>query len=371
MLATAQELVYNLKDLMPTHYQKDNLEVMLGLFLEAQGHPLPEYSKTKSASALSRFLNINHWSTRGMISIIRNQILEIVLRTLFESARGRRPFLQVIVDLTTLEKCGKFKKFEDLISVYNGKRGLHIVVLYLVVGKWRIPWSFRVWRGKGTPSPAQLGLKLIKRLPKLLTKHFKVMILADTGFGSAEFIHGIRKLKYHGIIGAAISRTLVDGRSLRHLHKQGQQVRLVGLDFPVTVSWYYLKRDNGRLEKRIVISTRPLKASTIKWWGKRRWQIEGWFKTAKHRFGLHRFGQGTLLGMYRWLILSFTAYFIAHWTYLSTQSSLPPDWGEAAQTALESIFPKIVVSLLLLDIERLIHLTRSCGFDIYISRCKI
>ena len=267
MLATAQELVYNLKNLMPTKYQKDNLEAMLGLFLEAQGHPLPEHSKTKSASALSRFLNINHWSTRRVIRTIRNQVLEVVLRTLYESGIGRRPFLQVIVDLTTLvraalslakEKCGKFKKFEDLISVYNGKRGLHIVVLYLVVGRWRIPWSFRVWRGKGTPSPAQLGLKLIKHLPKLLTKHFKVVILADTGFGSAEFIHGIRKLKYHAIIGVAISRTLVDGRSLRHLHKQGQQVRLVGLDFPVTVSWYYLKRDNGRLEKRIVISTRPL-----------------------------------------------------------------------------------------------------------------
>jgi hypothetical protein len=39
--------------------------------------------------------------------------------------------------------------------------------------------------------------------------------------------------------------------------------------------------------------------------------LEGWFKTAKHRFGLHRFGQGTLLGMYRWLILSLTAYLIA------------------------------------------------------------
>lgn len=59
MLAQGQELVYNLKDLMPTHYQKENLEAMLGLFLEAQGHPLPEHSKTKSASALSRFLNIN------------------------------------------------------------------------------------------------------------------------------------------------------------------------------------------------------------------------------------------------------------------------------------------------------------------------
>ena len=54
--------------------------------------------------------------------------------------------------------------------------------------------------------------------------------------------------------------------------KLGQQVRLVALKFPVTVSWYYLKRDNGKLEKRFVLSTRPIKASTLKWWGKRRWQ---------------------------------------------------------------------------------------------------
>lgn len=51
--------VYTLQELMPTKYQKENLEAMLGLFLQAQGHPLPEHSKTKSASALSRFLNIN------------------------------------------------------------------------------------------------------------------------------------------------------------------------------------------------------------------------------------------------------------------------------------------------------------------------
>jgi hypothetical protein len=67
--------------------------------IEAQGHPLPEHSKTKSASALSRFLNINPW-----------------------------------------------------------------------------------------PSPAQLGLKLVKNLPKALTYYFQVMILADTAFGSVEFL---------------------------------------------------------------------------------------------------------------------------------------------------------------------------------------
>ena len=368
MLTHAQELVYNLSELMSSSYQKENLEAMLGLFLEAQGHPLPEYCQTKSPSALSRFLNINPWSTRDMIRTVRNHVLQQVLS---ECTKGRRPFLQVIIDLTTLEKCGKFKKFEDLISVYNGKRGLHLVVLYLVVGRWRIPWNFRVWRGKGTDSPAQLGLKLVKGLPQSLAKHFQVMILADTAFASVEFLHGIRQLKFHAVTGIPINRKLIDGRVLRHLHKQGQQVRLVGLKFPVTVSWYYLKRDNGKFEKRFVLSTRPLKASTLKSWGKRRWQIEGWFKTAKHRFGLHRFGQGTLLGMYRWLILSLTAYLITHWTCLLTQSYPLPDWGEAAQTALESIFPQMVVSLLLLEIERLVPLARSCGFDIQISRCKM
>ena len=68
-------------------------------------------------------------------------------------------------------------------------------------------------------------------------------------------------------------------------------------------------------------------------------QIEGWFKTAKHRFGLHRFGQGTLQGMYRWLILSLTAYLIAHWTYLLTQFPNLPDWGEAARTDKRIFFP--------------------------------
>ncbi len=56
ILAHAQQLVYTLFSLMPSQYQQDNLQAMLGLFLEAQGHPLPQHSKTKSASALFLFL---------------------------------------------------------------------------------------------------------------------------------------------------------------------------------------------------------------------------------------------------------------------------------------------------------------------------
>lgn len=67
ILAYAQQLVYILLSLMPSQYQKDNLQTMLGLFLEVQGHPLPQHSRAKSASTLSRFLNINTWSTRKLI----------------------------------------------------------------------------------------------------------------------------------------------------------------------------------------------------------------------------------------------------------------------------------------------------------------
>ena len=109
-----------------------------------------------------------------------------------------------------------------------------MVVVYLVVGRWRIPWNFRVVRLKGATSPAKLGLKMVKSLPKKLTKHFKeVMVLVDTGFGTVEFIHSVRETKYHIIAGIACTRKLVDGRSVAQLHKRGQQLYLQGLKFPV------------------------------------------------------------------------------------------------------------------------------------------
>ena len=157
------------------------------------------------------------------------------------------------------------------------------------------------------------------------------------------------------------------------LHKRGQQFRLRGLKFPVSVSWYYFKRDDGKYEKRFVVSTKALKASTISWWGKRRWQIEGWFKTYIHRFGLHRFGQGTRVDVYRWLVLSLVSYVLAHWAQLHTAiaSTNLPDWGQAAEIAFQTIFPHLVVLFLLQDIERLRNLALSQGIDIQMNRCKI
>lgn len=160
---------------------------------------------------MSRFLNQYQWSTRKVIKAVRSAALQ---RILSQPTRGRRSTLQVIIDLTTLEKRGKFKAFDKGIRVYHNKRGLHLVVMYLVVGQWRIPWNFRVYRGKDTLSPAHLGLRLLRSLPKALTERFQVLVLADSAFGSIEFLQSVRKLKYHTITGLRCDRKLADGRRL-------------------------------------------------------------------------------------------------------------------------------------------------------------
>ncbi|OYQ66672.1 hypothetical protein B9G53_03385 [Pseudanabaena sp. SR411] len=45
-----------------------------------------------------------------------------------------------------------------------------------------------------------------------------------------------------------------------------------------------------------MISSHPYSAAYLVILGRKRWAIEGCFKTIKHRFGLHCFGQSTKLG---------------------------------------------------------------------------
>ena len=195
----------------------------------------------KSAAALSRFMNEYGWPTRAVIRATRKQVLKELLKY---APRGKRPHLQVIIDLTTLEKRGKFKAVAKLIHILNGK-----------------------------------------------------------------------------------------------------------------------------LEKRFVISTRVLKGSTISWWGRRRWAIEGFFKTTKDQFGLASFGQQKLIGVYRWLILSFISFVLTHcWAgdppsrvYLSLQRITLPDWKEAALQTLHQLLPKTAVNLLRIEVESKRELLASGG----------
>ncbi|MEO0941905.1 MAG: IS701 family transposase, partial [Cyanobacteria bacterium J06642_12] len=158
---------------------------------------------------------------------------------------------------------------------------------------------------------------------------------------------------------------------ITQLRHPGQQHYLNGMRVPVYIGWYWLKRDDGTRVKRFVLSTRRLKRGGIYFWGRRRWQIEGWFKTAKHRFGLHRFGQSTLQGIYRYLLVCMIAFVLAHWAYVLAGSPMPLDWGQAAQDALEIFLPLVALALLLLELERLRPLALKHGISLQISWCKI
>ena len=51
ILPQAEELLLTLKQLMPTIYQQETLESLLGLFLSGKGNGVPHHCQTKSESA--------------------------------------------------------------------------------------------------------------------------------------------------------------------------------------------------------------------------------------------------------------------------------------------------------------------------------
>jgi hypothetical protein len=360
---------------MPSVYQKASLKAVLGLFLDAQGHALPEHTQVKSASSLSRFFNRYRWSTRQVIRTARAAILKQLAT---HPIRKGVP-VRLLIDLSTLRKTGRFWHLstptddidapEPWVRMLNGKRGLHLVVLYIVIGQRRIPWSFRVWRGKGQPSPNQLACKLLASIPRSLVKGRTVIVQADTEFGTIEFLGAVRQRKWRAVVGVKNSRRLQDGRKLKDLPgkaKRGLQVYLKDIDYPLTVSWFWLKRADNKRELRFVASTHPYSGVYLVRLGRKRWAIEGFFKTAKHQFGLHCFGQSTKIGVYRWLVLSLIAYLLAHWVDLW---AWPPvlDWKATARLTLEKLLPAVLWSQLLRQIRRNADIAAHYGFEIIIK----
>ena len=375
MLQHAQGLVYSLLCLMPSHYQKASLKALFARFLCEQGHALPEHTPLKSPSSLSRFLNHYSWSTRQVIRTTRAAILD---QLAVHPVPSHVP-VRLLIDLTTLEKTGKFWHLstpteevdapEPWVRMLNGKRGLHLVVLYLVVGERRIPWSFRVWRGKGAASPSQLACKLLATVPKQLTQGRSVIVQGDTEFGTVAFFNAVRQRQWRAVVGVRNNRLLQDGRRLKDLPgcaKRGLQVRLKDLDYPLSVSWFWLKRADDKRELRFVASTYPYSGTYLVRLGRKRWAIEGFFKTAKHQFGLHCFGQGTKLGVYRWLMLSFIAYLLAHWIDLW---AWPPvlNWKATSRLTLEKLLPSVLWMQLLMQVKRSADIAEQFGFEIVLK----
>jgi hypothetical protein len=287
-LNPARQLVYDLKQAMPSADQRESFESLLSLFLQATGNIRLSHSQGKSASSLSRFLNHYHWSSKQLWGELRRLQLEQLLNC---RQRGRRPNLRVIVDLTSLEKSGEFAELAPYLHTLDGKRGVHLVVVYLALGNCRVPWSLRLWQGAGSASPVQLALGQLKQLPSLLRQDYRLMVLGDGGFGTVDFLQGVKALGMQAVVTMRADRQLEDGRQLREI-RGCEAVRPTNLGFSLWATRLRLKGADGKAGVwRHVVSTRALSGKMIKRWGRRRFAIEGFFKVIKHRFGLHCFGQ--------------------------------------------------------------------------------
>lgn len=258
----------------------------------------------------------------------------------------------MLVDLTCLEKTGRFAKLTGWLHFLNGKRGVQLVVLYLELGQARVPWGFRIWHGKGQTSAAVLALRLLDTLPEVLTRRYRVLVLADAGFASRDFLEGVVTRGYHALTDIRKNRLRQDGRPLLEVKRRGERVMLKNLKVPVWVAWFYLKEPDGEREKRFVISTKALSGTYLVQLGRARWHIEGLFKTLKGVFALARFGQGSKLGVLRWLILSLLALVLAYAAHLTANPGLPPRWVNAAQEALSVLLPNLWLLALLSHFER-------------------
>jgi hypothetical protein len=92
----------------------------------------------------------------------------------------------------------------------------------------------------------------------------------------------------------------------------------------------------------------------------------GFFKTVKHQFGLHCFGQSTKLGVYRWLILSLIAYLLTHWVDLW---AWPPvlDWKSTSRLELEKLLPSVLWAEVLRHTCKSADIAAQFGFQIVLK----
>jgi len=66
-------------------------------------------------------------------------------------------------------------------------------------------------------------------------------------------------------------------------------------------------------------------------------------------------------------VLSLIAFILADWAYLSTHPSQLPDWGACARLVLQTLLPEVLVSLLLLQVERTRPLLRAFGLSLQLA----
>ena len=282
-------------EMTPTEWR--TFEGTLSMFLKEGTRKQLKNVEICSKSTVSRFLNT---ISTEKLERARLCFQMEALRREFNRLRGKKPWLVIRVDLTSIEKTGQKLPFT---RTYNGVFGLHLVVIHVSIGKLSFPMGHAIYDPAKEESPIQLALRLIKRFHPYLWGDLPQFLVMDSGFYSADALDLLRWWGFEHIsIGGRSNLRLADGRPLSAAQR-GERVELEGLPgLFLYVSWVELPRA-GKMKRFYVLDTKPGTARTLAKRHKRRWLIESFFKSAKHDFGLKEARLRTETGLQNWIFL--------------------------------------------------------------------
>ena len=339
-----------------TSYQQRSLQAALFMFLDTATKTALHRAELVSKSALSRLLNEYAWDTASCWTLLESAQWDMLLL----AAKGKhRPILRLSVDLTSLEKTGTTLPF---VRVSNEVHGIHLVVLLAEYGDVKFPVAYRVYKGKGTPTPVTLACEMLRSVPAAIGARFQVRVLADSGFEAAAFLDEVRHLGFEFVVGVrATRRTLHPGEVTVADCPHGGYVELK--------NWPHDTLALGRFDRgdRVFysVASELMDGDAVVAEGARRWQVESFFKESKHQFGLAQFALRTALGLDRWVLLVFMA-----WTLAILHRADGMTLEQAAFLALVTILPHLHLNWLLRQFSKHAEFLRQHGYSLRYTRCN-
>jgi hypothetical protein len=337
-------LLETLAGLLWNEREVRTFRALVALFLSTELRTTLQNIKGLSASTASRFLNCEQVPDEVYWQTLNDWQFKQMYQQL--PRRGRRGDVLLKLDLTAVEKTGKKIPFARL---FNRVFGIQLVVLHACVGGLSFPLGYRIYAGKGQASTVTLALGLLAAFPPSLWSS-RVVVLADAGFGSAEFISGCQTLGFKRLlVGIRCNRKLSDGRRIDALTKRGEQHSLHDLDLPLWLSWCDVKRDQGK-QRFFVAATFAASGAYLARRYRKRWLIESFFKSVKHDFGLKEARLRTKTGIKLWIFLACLAFSLACLQRHLSQQTL--NLLQAAAYILDSLTDVRLIALMS-DCERL------------------
>ena len=341
-----QSLLKSIESLLWNKREVRTFRIILSLFLDSQVRSILENVKGISASTASRFMNCEHAPDSVLWSILNKWQFKQFGQL---PRRGRRGDVILKLDLSCVEKRGKQIPFA---RVFNRNYGIQLVVLHACVGSLSFPLGYRIYKGKNTKTVVDLALELLAEFPASLWSS-SVIVMADAGFGSNDFIKGCLALNFNRLlVGLRYDRKLLEGRRLDELRKRGEQHQLKDLaDLNIYITWADVKRDNKK-KRFYLLSTFKAGGAYLARRYRKRWLIESFFKAIKYDFGLKEARLRTKGGIRLWIFFACLAYTLAKFEQglKQNQNSIT----DAAKAVAEQLFDIHFIHLLT-DLEAFNH----------------